>query len=81
MFDAKDLAKKAFKFGIAGGLGTLTGLGVQYLTKELFGFWFMYAAIIGYFCGFFVNFFGNVVNKNIPISEKRLKSHIAQKEN
>ena len=60
---------KGFKFAIAGGLGVLTGLVIQYVLTSLLHVYYIESAIVGYGAGFVVNYVGNIINGNIKLNQ------------
>jgi len=60
---------KGVKFAIAGGLGVLTGLAIQYLLTSMLHVYYLDSAIVGYGAGFGVNYCGNILNGNIKLNQ------------
>ncbi len=60
---------KGVKFAIAGGLGVLTGLAIQYLLTSTFHVYYLDSAVVGYGAGFVVNYCGNILNGNIKLKQ------------
>jgi putative flippase GtrA len=60
---------KGIKFAIAGGLGVLTGLAIQYLLTSMLHVYYIESAVVGYGAGFVVNYTGNILNGNIKLNQ------------
>lgn len=60
---------KGIKFAIAGGLGVLTGLAIQYLLTSMLHVYYLDSAVVGYGAGFVVNYCGNIINGNIKLNQ------------
>jgi len=60
---------KGIKFAMAGGLGVLTGLAVQYVLTSILHVYYIESAIAGYGAGFIVNYVGNILNGNVKLNQ------------
>jgi putative flippase GtrA len=59
---------KGIKFAIAGGLGVLTGLAIQYALTSILHVYYIESAVVGYGAGFVVNYLGNIINGNVKLN-------------
>lgn len=60
---------KGVKFAVAGGLGVLTGLAIQYVLTSMLHVYYLDSAVVGYGAGFCVNYVGNILNGNIKLNQ------------
>jgi hypothetical protein len=60
---------KGIKFAIAGGLGVIAGLAVQYVLTSILHVYYLESAIAGYGSGAIINYVGNILNGNIKLKQ------------